>query len=97
MLCHSDNRTLCYSHTPLLPRQIVDMIREYLHLTESSKNETEELERLASQLSLSETPEQVGEREREKERERERERGGGGVTVEVLLIIRAFRLFIVRL
>ena len=51
-----------YSFSLFSP-QIVDMIREFLHLTESSKNETEELERLAGQLSLSETPEQVGERE----------------------------------
>ena len=39
--------------------QIVEMIREYLHVTDGSKDETEELEKLASQLSLSETPQQV--------------------------------------
>ena len=39
--------------------QIVEMIHKYLHVTKSSKDETDELEKLASQLSLSETPQQV--------------------------------------
>ena len=39
--------------------QIVEMVQKYLHVTRSSKDETDELERLASQLSLSETPQQV--------------------------------------
>ena len=39
--------------------QIVEMVQKYLHVTKSSKDETEELERLAGQLSLSETPQQV--------------------------------------
>ena len=39
--------------------QIVQMIQEYFQLTESSRDETDELERLASQLTLSETPQQV--------------------------------------
>ena len=36
------------------------MIREYLQVSHSTQGETEELERLASQLTLSETPKQVG-------------------------------------
>ena len=39
--------------------QIVEMIREYLQVSHSTRGETEELERLASQLTLSETPKQV--------------------------------------
>ena len=39
--------------------QIVEMVQKYLDVTKSSKDETDELERLASQLSLSETPQQV--------------------------------------
>ena len=39
--------------------QIVEMVQKYLHITKSSKDETDELERLAGQLSLSETPQQV--------------------------------------
>jgi len=39
----------------------VDMIREYLQMSEDNKDESEELERLASQLTLSETPQQVSE------------------------------------
>ena len=39
--------------------QIVEMVQQYLHVTKSSKDETDELERLASQLSLSETKQQV--------------------------------------
>ena len=35
------------------------MIKEYLHVSDSSRDETIELEKLASQLSLSETPQQV--------------------------------------
>ena len=36
------------------------MIKEYLHVSKSSsQNETVELERLAGQLSISETPQQV--------------------------------------
>ena len=42
-----------------LPSQIVDMIREYLQMSEDNKEESDELERLASQLTLSETPQQV--------------------------------------
>lgn len=37
------------------------MIREYLQMSEDNKDESEELERLASQLTLSETPQQVSE------------------------------------
>ncbi|CAI8018881.1 Ankyrin repeat domain-containing protein 54 [Geodia barretti] len=41
---------------------IVEMIKEYLHVSKSSsQNETVELERLAGQLSISETPQQVDE------------------------------------
>ena len=40
--------------------QIVEMVQKYLHVTKSSKDETDELERLASKLSLSETHQQVG-------------------------------------
>lgn len=39
--------------------QIVDMVQQYLHITRGSKDEADELERLAGQLSLSETPQQV--------------------------------------
>ena len=39
--------------------QIVEMIREYLQVSHTTRGETEELERLASQLTLSETPKQV--------------------------------------
>ena len=35
------------------------MIQEYFHITDGSEDETEELEKLASQLSISETPQQV--------------------------------------
>ena len=35
------------------------MIKEYLHVSDSSRDETMELEKLASQLSISETPQQV--------------------------------------
>ena len=41
--------------------QIVEMIREYIQVSHSTRSETEELERLASQLTLSETPKQVHE------------------------------------
>lgn len=37
------------------------MIREYLQMSKDNKDESEELERLASQLTLSETPQQVSE------------------------------------
>ena len=40
--------------------QIVEMVKEYLHVSENSRNETIELEKLAGQLSLSETQQQVG-------------------------------------
>ena len=43
--------------------QIVEMIWEYLQVSHSTRGETEELERLASQLTLSETPKQVCELE----------------------------------
>lgn len=39
--------------------RIVEMVQEYLSCTNSTQDETEELERLAGKLSLSETPEQV--------------------------------------
>ena len=39
--------------------QIVEMVQKYLHVTKSGKDETDELEKLASQLSLSETSQQV--------------------------------------
>ncbi len=39
--------------------QIVEMIQGYLQLTDSTTAELEELEGLASRLSLSETPQQV--------------------------------------
>ena len=38
---------------------MVEMLKEYLHVTKSNKDETEELEELAGRLSLSETSEQV--------------------------------------
>lgn len=38
---------------------IVEMLREYLTITESGREETDELEELASKLSLSDTPQQV--------------------------------------
>ena len=38
---------------------IVDMLREYLVITKSKQDETDELEALASKLTLSETPEEV--------------------------------------
>lgn len=38
---------------------IVDMLRQYLVITESHREETDELEALASRLTLSETTEQV--------------------------------------
>ncbi len=38
---------------------IVEMIQEYFQQTAGSKVEADELERLASELSLSETPQQV--------------------------------------
>lgn len=38
---------------------IVDMLREYLVLTKSHRDETDELEALASKLTLSETKEEV--------------------------------------
>lgn len=39
--------------------RIVEMVQEYLNHTHCSQDETDELERLAGKLSLSETPEQV--------------------------------------
>ena len=38
---------------------IVEMLREYLTLTDSGREETDELDELASKLSLSDTPQQV--------------------------------------
>ena len=49
---------ICKNFIVALP-QIVEMIREYLQVSHSTRGETEELERLASQLTLSETPKQV--------------------------------------
>ena len=40
---------------------IVEMLRQYLVITKSDKDDADELEVLASKLSLSETPEQVSE------------------------------------
>ena len=39
--------------------RIVEMVQEYLNHTHCSQDETDELERLAGKLSLSDTPEQV--------------------------------------
>ena len=51
--------------------QIVEMVKEYIHVSENDRNETIELERLAGQLSLSETHQQVREREGGREGGRE--------------------------
>ncbi len=40
--------------------RIVDMLKEFLRATRSSKEETQGLEELAGKLSLCETPQQVG-------------------------------------
>jgi len=42
--------------------RVVEMLKEFLRVTQSSREETTELEDLASKLSLSETPQQVMER-----------------------------------
>eukprot|EP00731_Ephydatia_muelleri_P028672 Em0020g316a len=40
-------------------QQVVDMMREYLSVSRSTKDESVELEKLASQLSISQTPQEV--------------------------------------
>lgn len=37
----------------------MEMLKEYLHVSKSNETETMELEKLAGQLSISETPQQV--------------------------------------